>query len=208
MPDAVNIALAEAAFKRNRDRFVHQQHLDTIMHRLFVGLRPPQAVRDRLLAAMGGIPGARWQEDGQLHVTLRFVGEVDRPQAEDIAAALDTIHAPPLDLTVSGVGAFDSRGRVNSLWAGIRPIEAITALHRKIDAALARAGCAPEHRTYLPHVTLARLNVPREAVERFLADQAGLAGPPFTLDHFLLFESHLGRSRATYEPVARYPLAG
>ncbi|MGK6318192.1 RNA 2',3'-cyclic phosphodiesterase [Sphingomonas sp. DT-204] len=178
------------------------------MHRLFVGLRPPGTVRDRLLRAMGGIPGARWQEDDQLHITLRFIGEVDRPQADDIATALGTIHAPPLDLTVSGVGAFDRRGRINALWAGIRPHEAITALHHKVDAALVRAGCAPERRAYLPHVTLARLNVQREAVERFLGDQAGLAGPPFTLDHFLLFESHLGRSRAAYEPVARYPLAG
>ena len=68
------------------------------MHRLFVALRPPPAIRARLLAAMGGVPGARWQDDDQLHLTLRFIGEVDRPVAEDIAAALGTIHAPPLDI--------------------------------------------------------------------------------------------------------------
>ncbi|HWK35542.1 RNA 2',3'-cyclic phosphodiesterase [Sphingomonas sp.] len=177
------------------------------MHRLFIGLRPPPDIRDALRATMSGVPGARWQDDDQLHLTLRFIGEVDRPQAEDIASALDTIHAPPVALAVEGVGAFDTRGRVNTLWAGVRPHGPVTALHRKIDAALVRAGCAPDPRAFLPHITLARLNVPMERVAGFLADHAGLASPAFTLDHFLLFESHLGRERARYDAVARYSLA-
>jgi 2'-5' RNA ligase len=177
------------------------------MHRLFVGLRPPTAIRAALLAAMGGIPGARWQDDDQLHITLRFIGEVDRPVAEDVAAALGTIHAPPLDLAIDGVGAFDTRGRVNALWAGVRPREAIAALHKKIDAALVRAGLVPERRAYLPHITLARLNVPQETVGSFLADHAALASPTFTIDQFLLFESHLGGERASYAAIARYPLS-
>src|SRR5687768_8380838 len=62
------------------------------MHRLFVGLRPPPAIRARLLALMGGVTGARWQDDSQLHLTLRFIGEVERPRAEDIATALSNVH--------------------------------------------------------------------------------------------------------------------
>lgn len=176
------------------------------MHRLFVALRPPVSIRHQLLALMHGIPGARWQEDDQLHITLRFIGEVDRPQADDITAALDTIHAPPLDLTIAGMGRFDSRGRANSLWAGIRPIEAIGALHRKIDAALVRAGLEPERRAYNPHVTVARLNAPLEPVDRFVAAHATLNSAPFTLDHFGLFESHLGHAGARYGMIARYRL--
>lgn len=176
------------------------------MHRLFAGLRPPPEVRARLLAAMGGVPGARWQDDGQLHITLRFIGDVDGDRAEDAAAALSGVRAAPLDLAISGVGCFDRRGRIDTLWAGIEPREAIAHLHRKIDAALVRIGLEPERRAYLPHVTLARLNVPEEAVRGFLADQAALASAPFHLDHFWLFESHLGQERATYQPIARYPL--
>lgn len=178
------------------------------MHRLFVGLRPPPAIRAQLLALMGGVIGARWQDDSQLHVTLRFIGEVERPRAEDIAIALSNIHAPPLEVSLAGVGQFDSRGRPNALWAGLRPHDALAALHRKVDQALVRCGLPPERRAYLPHVTLARMNAGASATDRFLEAHAGLASAPFALDHFLLFESTLGREGARYEAVERYPLKG
>jgi 2'-5' RNA ligase len=175
------------------------------MHRLFVGLRPPEAIRTRLLGIMGGIPGARWQSDEQLHLTLRFIGEVDRPRAEDVALALGTAQVAPFEVTLSGVGLFDTRGRPNALWAGVRPHDDIGRLHRKVDA-LIRLGLAPERRAYLPHITLARMNAPAGAADRFLADNAGLTSEPFRCDAFILFESHLGHEAASYEAVARYPL--
>ncbi|UUL81382.1 RNA 2',3'-cyclic phosphodiesterase [Sphingomonas qomolangmaensis] len=178
------------------------------MHRLFVGLRPPLAVRERLLAAMDGVVGARWQDDDQLHVTLRFIGEVERPVAEDIAVALGSVHAAPLTLSIDGVGRFERRGRSNSLWAGVRPAEPITRLHRKIDQALVRIGLPPEGRAYLPHITLARIGGGAGPVEGFLAEHAALTSAPFTLDHVLLFESTLGSDGPTYETIARYPLSG
>ncbi|MBO9711278.1 RNA 2',3'-cyclic phosphodiesterase [Sphingomonas sp.] len=176
------------------------------MHRLFVGLRPPAEIRQRLLALMGGIPGARWQTDAQLHVTLRFVGEVERRVAEDVALALSNVHCPPFELELHGVGEFDTRGRPNAVWAGVRPHAPLEGLHKKIDQALVRLGLEPERRTYLPHVTLARMNAAAGATSRFLADHAGLASPPFAVGHFLLFESRLGREGASYEAVGRYPL--
>jgi 2'-5' RNA ligase len=176
------------------------------MHRLFVGLRPPAPIRERLLALMGGIVGARWQSAGQIHMTLRFIGEVDRPVAEDVALALGGVHFPRIEAALDGVGRFDRRGRVTAIWARVRPHDALTQLHHKIDQALVRAGLPPERRAYLPHITLARLHAPLEATDRFLADHAGLSSEPFTFDHFLLFESHLGREAASYEPVERYPL--
>lgn len=177
------------------------------MHRLFVGLRPPPAIRALLLGSMGGVPGARWQSDEQLHLTLRFIGEVDRRTAEDAAHALATVRAAPVELRVEEVGSFDARGRINALWAGVRPHEAVTALHRKIDQALVRAGLAPERRAYLPHITLARMGGGAALPDRWLAGQAGLTSEPFTLAHFMLFESRLGHGGASYEAVERYPLA-
>ncbi|UZK65839.1 RNA 2',3'-cyclic phosphodiesterase [Sphingomonas sp. M1-B02] len=176
------------------------------MHRLFVGLRPPHSIREQLLATMGGVPGARWQSDEQLHITLRFIGEVERPLAEDIAIALGNVRFPPLEVALAGVGQFDSRGRPNALWAGVRPHEALAGLHHKIDQALVRCGLPPEGRAYLPHITLARMNAAAAATSGFLEAQAGLASALFALDHFLLFESHLGREGATYDAVERYPL--
>ncbi len=174
------------------------------MHRLFVGLRPPAPIRARLLALMGGVPGARWQSDAQLHLTLRFIGEVERPVAEDVAAALGGVHFPAFEVALGGVGSFERRGRLNALWAGVRPHDALARLHHKIDQALVRVRLDPERRAYLPHITLARLN--GGAAEAFLADNAGLTSPPFGFTHFTLFESHLGREGAIYEPVERYAL--
>lgn len=177
------------------------------MHRLFVGLRPPLAIREALAQTTAGVPGARWQDDAQLHITLRFIGEVDGRRADEIALALTSIHADSLDLAVAGVGAFDSRGRPNALWAGVSPRGQLAHLHRKIDQALVRIGLEPERRAYLPHITLARLNARAGAADHWLADHAALASATFRIDQFLLFESHLGRAAASYEAIARYPLS-
>ncbi len=179
------------------------------MHRLFVALRPPGPVRAQLLALMGGVPGARWQDEDQLHITLRFIGAVETRVAEDIALALSNVHAAPLTLALDGVGSFGARGRPNALWAGLRPHDAAAELHKKVDHALVRAGLEPERRAYLPHVTLARFSSGAAAdVDPFLRMHAALASAPFTLDHLLLFESHLGRERARYSAVGRFALRG
>lgn len=179
------------------------------MLRLFVALRPPPDIRDSLHDTMGGVPMARWQDDDQLHCTLRFIGEVDRPQAEDVAAALAGIHAEAPMVRVAGVGRFAHKGRIDTLWAALAPTDGLHHLARKVEQACVRAGLPPERRAYLPHVTLARL--PRSAgmtpeIDGWLAVHAGLSSPPFTMPHLMLYQSHLGRSGATYEPVARWPL--
>ncbi|MCM8730651.1 RNA 2',3'-cyclic phosphodiesterase [Hephaestia sp. MAHUQ-44] len=179
------------------------------MHRLFVGLRPPPHIRADLRAAMGGVQRAHWQDDDQIHLTLRFIGAVDRPVAEDVVAALDAVHAPAISATISGVGCFETRGRTDALWAGLAPNDPLAALHTKVDHALVRTGLEPERRACRPHITLARL--PRSATDtpdivRFLDRYAGLASAPFAFTHLTLFESHLGHDGARYTPIERWPL--
>jgi 2'-5' RNA ligase len=176
------------------------------MHRLFVALRPPRAMREQLLDAMGGVPGARWQSDDQLHLTLRFIGKVDRPQADDIAACLTAVDHPRPAIALRGAGSFDHKGHVHSLWAGIAPDPALRQLHDRIGRALTRAGVEPETRAFTPHITLARLGRQAGTVEPFLARSAGLASASALIDAFILFESRLGHEGASYEAVARYPL--
>ncbi|MDR7058239.1 MULTISPECIES: RNA 2',3'-cyclic phosphodiesterase [unclassified Sphingopyxis] len=177
-------------------------------HRLFVALRPPRPVRDILLAAMHGIAGARWQNDEQLHLTLRFIGEVDRHMAEDIAAALGALHAPRVTARIAGVDLFERQGRPHMIWAGVEPHDPLAALHRKVDQRLARVGIAPETRAFVPHVTLARLNRNSGPVAPFLALSGDLASPAFEFGHVTLYESELGHGGSRYHPVARYPLEG
>ena len=173
--------------------------------RLFVASRPPVAVRAVLLDLMEGVAPARWQDDDQLHLTLRFLGDVDPRQAEDVAAALGAVHAPAPEVRLAGVGRFR-----DTLWAGVAPADALAALHRKVDHACVRAGLEPERRAYLPHITLARFA--RSAgsdpsVARWMAAHAGLASEPFALTHLILYESTLNRVGAVYEPLLRWPLA-
>lgn len=178
------------------------------MHRLFVAIRPPRAVRELLLGTMGGVPGARWQDDEQLHLTLRFIGEVDRHRAEDMAAALGAVRAAAFTLSLAGVGRFERRGRTDTLWVGVTPRDGVAALARKVSEVVTRVGLHPETRAFLPHVTMARMA--RSApgpVEPWLEHHAGLASASWTVDAFCLFESRLGHDGARYEAVARYPLA-
>lgn len=176
-------------------------------HRLFVALRPPQEIRQHLLAIMSGVAGVHWQSDEQLHITLRFIGEVDYHQAQDIAAALGSVHAAAPELRLSGVGQFDKLGRPNALWAGIGPAEPLAALHRKINQLLARVGIPPETRAYLPHITLARMGRYAGPLDGFLAAHSDLTSPPFRCDHVILYESEMTRSGSAYMPVTRFPMA-
>ena len=97
------------------------------MPRLFVAIRPPEPIRDLLIDAMDDSADFRWQDDEQLHLTLRFVGEVDRPVAEDVASALIRVHSPAFELRIAGVGRFEQRSS-GALWAGVEPKEPVAAL--------------------------------------------------------------------------------
>lgn len=175
-------------------------------HRLFVALRPPPPIRALLLDKMFGVAAARWQKDDQLHITLRFIGEVDRHQGEDIAAALGSLHAPPPELQLDAVGHFEKYGRPNALWAGVAPIAPLAALHRKINQMLLRAGIEPETRAFLPHITMARMGRTAGSIDGFLATHAHLSSPMFRCEHVILYESQMGNGGSQYHPVARFPL--
>ena len=176
------------------------------MHRLFVAVRPPEPIRDLLIDAMDDSPDFRWQDDGQLHLTLRFFGEVERPVAEDLADALGRIRAARFAVRINGVGRFEQRN-AGALWAGVEPKEPLAALAAKVERACLAAGLEPERRAFHPHITLARWKGRRtRELHAFLERHRGLASAPFEVDAFSLFESHLSRHGAHYEEVAEYRL--
>ena len=176
------------------------------MHRLFVAFRPPAPIRTQLIGLMGGVAGARWQDDAQLHLTLRYIGPVERQVAEDVAIALSAVGGKPFEIALLGVGRFEHKGRIEALWAGVSPRDPLAALHRKIDQALVRAGLEAEHRAYAPHITLARFGRVHDGIEGFLGDNAALSSPPFTVDGFALYESYIGKAGAHYEAIAHFQL--
>ena len=175
------------------------------MHRLFVAIRPPPEIRERLLALMGGVQNARWQDDEQLHLTVRFIGEVDRHQAEDLAAALGSVRHERFEIALAGVGSFIRRGK-GALWAGVAPQDQLKALHKKVDQACVRAGVEPDTRAFHPHITLARVGGGKGAVGGFIERWAGLTSEPFAVDSIRLYESRLGSAGASYTIVQQYKL--
>ena len=179
------------------------------MIRLFVAIDLPEAVCDRLAALCAGVPGARWVDPVNFHLTLRFIGEVDNRTADDIDAALAAVRVPRFDLWLRDVGIF-GRGRgVRALWAGVDPSEGLTRLQGKVENAAYAAGLPRETRKFSPHVTLARLRgVSASRLQGFVAAHSGFMAGPAPVDRFTLYSSFLSSSGAIHTPEAVYPLDG
>ena len=175
------------------------------MHRLFVAIRPPAPIRAALLAAMHGVRGVHWQDEDQLHLTIRFIGEVDRHQANDLAAALGSIRHTSFAIALNGIGRFERRGK-GALWAGVIPQDDLRLLHKKVDQACQRIGLPPDARAYHPHITLARFGRGSGPIDAFAEASGGLSSAPFLVDNFRLYESHLKSDGALYSVIERYPI--
>ncbi len=176
------------------------------MIRLFVALEIPEQVRSSLFLLQGGVPGARWSNPEQYHLTLRFIGEVDEAVAGDIDDILSSISAPRFTLELAGVGKFGGK-LPRALWAGVRPSAELLHLQKKIETAMQRLGHAAEERKFTPHVTLARLrNSPPEKVMDFVAHHGLFASGAFEVNSFALFSSLLGSAGAVYNVERSYNL--
>lgn len=174
--------------------------------RLFTALALPDEVARALQIIQAGVPGAHWQAREQLHLTLRFIGEVDGAEAAAIDDALAAIAAPSLALALKGVGSFGGK-KPRDLWAGADPNAPLLHLNRKIESALQRIGLEPDKRKFTPHVTLARLrNSPGGAVADFLTDHALYVSKPFDVTGFCLYSSKLTSDGSIYRIEKEYGL--
>ena len=174
--------------------------------RLFAGIALPDDVAQSLAALQAGVPGARWQTREQLHLTLRFIGEVDGRDRAAIDDALATISAPAFSLELKGVGSFGGR-RPHALWAGAAVDDALLHLQRKIESALQRIGLEADGRKYTPHVSLAKLKGTQNGhVVDFLTDHALYASAPFAVKGFILYSSLLTPNGSIYRAEKAYRL--
>ncbi len=176
------------------------------MPRLFAALAIPDDVAPGLALIQAGVPGARWQTRVQLHLTLRFIGEVDGRAMAAIHDALSGIAAPAFALELHGTGAFGGK-HPHTLWAGVRTSEPLLHLQRKIETAVQRAGVPAEGQKYTPHVTLARLTrAPAGRVLDYLSDHGLYTSPPFAVNGFILYSSVLTSDGSIYRPEQAYRL--
>ena len=176
--------------------------------RLFVALSIPDVVARSLMLLEGGVPGARWQAREQLHLTLRFVGEVDGRDARALEDALAGIDAPAFEMQLHGVGQFGNK-QPHSLWAAARRNDLLEHLQRKVDNAIRRVGQPQDAHKFMPHVTLARLRHPElDKLREWLVAHALFTSDLFAVNAFCLYSSKLTSDGSIYRVEQEYPLRG
>lgn len=177
--------------------------------RLFVALSLPETVRDRLAFLSQGIPSAKWVPQENLHLTLRFIGEVDHAQADDIHDALGRIDCEAFELSLAGLDTFGEGRKLRQLWTGVSASPALLRLQSKVEMAVQRAGLQPERRKFKPHVTLARFKTsPGPKLGEFVQQNGLLRVGPFPVTDFVLYSSQLSPGGSIYREEASYPLSG
>jgi 2'-5' RNA ligase len=175
--------------------------------RLFVALDLPWEIKQALAALAINLSGARWVPAQNMHLTLRFIGEANRLQAEEIDHALAAVRARGFELTLAGAGWFEKAGRANTLYIGVVRNEALLHLQAKIETALRRAGLTAERRRFAPHVTLARMDQPvTPRLVEFVQARNLYRSPPIPIEHITLFSSHLGGDVPDYTAEMDYAL--
>ncbi|MET0369394.1 MAG: RNA 2',3'-cyclic phosphodiesterase [Methylobacterium sp.] len=179
------------------------------MPRLFTALAVPPEIAEALAVYRGGLPGARWVEPADFHVTLRFLGDVERPVAEDFLDCLaETRVRGPLTVTLDGLGTFGG-GKPRALYAAIHPTTDLADLQAEQERFARRAGLAPETRKFTPHVTLARLRreASPEAVAMYLSQAPVFTPLTFTADRVTVYSARESTGGGPYLAEAAFPFA-
>jgi RNA 2',3'-cyclic 3'-phosphodiesterase len=176
------------------------------MPRLFTGLEIPPDVASKLGQLRGGIPGARWIEPDDYHVTLRFIGDIGTSAANEIADRLGAIRPRRIAIRIERLSAFGN-DRPRSLVARVQPSDALVGLQSEHERLMRRLGVAPEPRKFTPHVTLARMRaVTPEAVAAFIEMHADLPPMTFEVERFVLYSSRDSVGGGPYRIEVGYPL--
>src|SRR6478609_4644321 len=177
------------------------------MPRLFTGLEIPSEIAQTLSNLRGGLPGARWIDPENYHVTLRFIGDIDGVSANEIASMLFRINRKPFEVALQGLSSFGGR-KPRAVVALVNPSRPLIELQAELERLMQRFGLDPEGRKFTPHVTLARL---RDASSQDVADYLSIRGyvptQRFTVSHFTLFSSRASVGGGPYVVEHEYPLS-
>ena len=177
------------------------------MPRLFTGFELPDHVAAELAMMRGGISGARWLDEEDYHITLRFIGDVDEATAYDVHSALEGIRRPAFTVTLDGLNAFGG-AKPRAIVATVKAALPLIELQAEQERLMRRIGLPLETRKYTPHVTLARLRQATPvAVADYLSLRGWLASRSFAVDHFTLFSARDSIGGGPYLAEATYPLS-
>ncbi len=176
------------------------------MPRLFTALEIPAEIASALTLHRGGLVGARWIEPADYHVTLRFLGDVDRRTAHDVDSFLNDISGQPLTITLNQLGSFGG-DRPRAVFARVQPTPQLSELQADLERLMRRLGLPAESRKFMPHVTLARLRDSSPGdVAHYLAMHPIVRPISFTAKRFALLSSRDSVGGGPYVLEAAYPL--
>ncbi|QFY61656.1 RNA 2',3'-cyclic phosphodiesterase [Rhizobium grahamii] len=176
------------------------------MPRLFTALEIPRNAAMSLSLLRGGLPGARWIDVENYHITLRFIGDVDGRTADEVVDRLDRIDRPEFQIRLDGIGSFGSK-KPHSVWAGVSPSPEMYALQAEIERICQRIGLPPDPRKFMPHVTLARMKNARvDDVVHYLAGRGNFQTTQFTVPRFVLLSSRDSVGGGPYLTEEIFPL--
>jgi RNA 2',3'-cyclic 3'-phosphodiesterase len=177
------------------------------MPRLFTALEVPRSVAAGLSLLRGGLPGARWIEPEDYHITLRFVGDIDDRMADEFAEALERVKAQPFAISVRGLSVFGSKNP-HALIAVVEAGASLLALQADIDRLCGRLGLPGDPRRFTPHITIARLKNVRPAdAGRYLGERGMVYVPDFPASRFVLMSSRESTGGGPYVIEEEYPFA-
>lgn len=177
------------------------------MLRLFAAIPIPPEIGQGLARRQTGLSGARWSPLDNLHITLRFFGDVTEAAAEDLDAGLAQIAMPPFDLGLEAMGAFGEGVDIHAVWAGVAASLELADLARACERAARGAGLKAPARAFRPHVTLAYLRRPDPGlVADWVQANSLLRSPPFSARGFGLYASHATKHGSRYVLERHYPL--
>lgn len=176
------------------------------MPRLFTALEIPAEVASALTLHRGGLIGARWIDPADYHITLRFLGDVDRRMAHDVDSFLSDLQTQPFEVTLDALGSFGG-DRPRAVFARAQPSPRLAELQGDIERLMRRLGLPPEARKFVPHVTLARLRDTSPIdVAHYLAMHPIIRPISFTARRFVLMSSRDSIGGGPYVLEAAYPL--
>lgn len=177
--------------------------------RLFVAIPVPESVKKRLGDLQQPIEGVRWQQQGQLHITLKFLGDTDRDRAQDLQAHLDEIDCSVFSMTLNGFGYFPKGKHPRVLWAGIEKNKSLKTLYNEVERQCTALGFEKESRSFKPHITLARTDgVPKRNIMSFINQHKQFRISDVAVEEFVLYESKLNPDGAKHSRVKTFELTG
>lgn len=176
------------------------------MPRLFIALSLPLHIREQLSFAQAGLEAARWIEPDDLHLTLRFFGDMDHDRADELHDALSRVRYKPFQLQLGAPGVFGGQSP-RSIWVGIAPNESLNDLQRRLERLAERIGFTAERRKFTPHITIARLHgASPSVVSQYLSAHDTFDFLSFEVTGFALYSAKGSRGGGPYVIEAHYPL--